>query len=281
MQQAVGHLHQLIRLGGGLSPLTRRRGYSSALWSAGLIGSGNSISWPNIASIIELDEPLAVVEPVVGNAILLALAGLGRLGGCRCGGRWHRAGSSTADHLQRQQAAAGEGELAGCLPQAFESAGTVAGDCTWLAAGTGPSRRTLRDCACCCWYCTSLEVVVIDAHIFALGAIHLVSYRPAAGVGLTPIGYIRRLRHRHLHITAPAGGNEKGSLSLPCRSCCHRGHCAGWETPSSRTSTRRSGARQAISAGLEPLLQLLPVIGEDLPRPSTRTLSANSPLAIR
>ncbi len=36
-----------------------------------------------------------------------------------------------------------------------ESAGAVAGDCAWLAAGTGPSRRTLRDCACCCWYCTS------------------------------------------------------------------------------------------------------------------------------
>jgi hypothetical protein len=112
LQQAVGHLHQLIRLGGGLGPLTRRRGDSLCA----LVGRFDRVRQLYLVAQHrldhQLDEPLAVVEPVVGNAILFALAGLGRLGGGQCGSRWHRAGSSAAGHLQRQQAAAGEGELA-------------------------------------------------------------------------------------------------------------------------------------------------------------------------
>lgn len=80
----------------------------------------------------------------------------------------------------------------------------------------------------------------------------------------------------HTHINnegakAPSLFNSKAKMA----------YSATWETPVRRTSTRRSGARQAIICALAPSGQLPPVTGEDSPRPSARTLSANNPLAMR
>ena len=60
-----------------------------------------------------------------------------------------------------------------------------------------------------------------------------------------------------------------------------RRYCCTSETPCTLTSTRRSGARQTISSRLDLLVQLSPVTGDCLPRPSTLTLPAGRPLPIR
>src|SRR5690606_34544252 len=119
-----------------------------------------------------------------------ALAGLGGLGRRRFRSALNRTGGAAVGHLQRQQAAAGEGELAAAAGSSrcrvrrrsgrgLHLTGWRHGAEPAYLAGLGLLLLVLH---------LPLEVVVIDAHIFALGAIHLVSYRPAAGAGLTPIG---------------------------------------------------------------------------------------------
>ncbi len=176
MQQGVRHLHQLIRLGGLSSGVSS--GHSIASFFGGFDWLGQLDFMAQHRLDHQLDQPLAVIQSIVGNTILLfADVRCGWGGRCCCllaGGRLPRG-------LQRQGAGEGQGAAAFAGRCRVVALRWIDGGWHWPEvahlAALGLLLPVLH---------LPLEVVVIDAHTFALGAIHLVSYRPVNEQGLTP-----------------------------------------------------------------------------------------------